>query len=308
MRVRFRGITTREVMLIRGPSGWGEFGPFPEYGDDEAAHWLRSAIEAAWIGPPPAVRTAVPINATVPAIGPDLVAGVLARFPGATTAKVKVAERGQAPADDIARVAAVREHIGNVRVDANGGWTVDEACVALQALTVDGPLEYAEQPCASVEELVQVRRRLPHIRIAADESIRRAEDPLRVARLGGLDVAVVKVAPLGGTRRLLALARELGEFGIPLVVSSALDSAVGMNAGLAAAGALPELELACGLGTSGFFAQDVAPAREMVDGRYSTVAVDPEPERLQRLVSPPDRSRWWFDRLARCYARLADTI
>ncbi len=167
--------------------------------------------------------------------------GVLARFPGARTAKVKVAERGQDLAQDLARVRAVREHVPHVRVDANGGWSVEEAVTALTALTTDAPLEYAEQPCASVPELVDVRRRLPGIRIAADESIRRAEDPLRVVRAGGADVAIVKVAPLGGIRRLLTLAEELAEHDVPVVVSSALDSAVGMGAGLAAAAALPDL-------------------------------------------------------------------
>ena len=227
MRVRFRGITTREALLLEGPAGWGEFAPFPEYDDAEAAHWLRAGIEAAWAGPPTPLRTRVPINATVPAIGPEQVPQILARFPGARTAKVKVAEKGQSLADDVARVTAVREFIPNVRVDANGGWSVDDAVTALTALTVAGPLEYAEQPCATVPELVEVRRRLSALMdrlgrsgvpIAADESIRRAEDPLRVVRAGGADVAVVKVPPLGGMRRLLALADELAGHGVPVVV------------------------------------------------------------------------------------------
>ena len=208
MRVRFRGITTREALLLHGPKGWGEFAAFPEYDDAEAANWLAAGIEAAWLGPPPTVRDRVPINATVPAIAPERVPEILARFPGADTAKVKVAEPGRPLADDVARVEAVREHIPNVRVDANGGWTVDEA---VEALDVLGPLQYVEQPCKTVEELAQVRRLRPHIKVAADESIRRAEDPLRVARAGGLDVAVVKVAPLGGMRATLRLAAELAD-------------------------------------------------------------------------------------------------
>src|SRR5699024_5742998 len=153
-------------------------------------------------------------------------------------AKVKVAERGQSLADDLARVAAVRERVPTVRVDANGGWSVDEAVQALRALTADGPLEYAEQPCRTVAELVEVRRRVRGVPIAADESIRKAGDPLRVVRSGGADVAVVKVAPSGGVHRLLSIAREVG---VPVVVSSAIDSAVGIGAGLAAAAALPSL-------------------------------------------------------------------
>lgn len=304
MRVRFRGITERELMLIDGPAGWGEFGAFPEYDDVEAAQWLRSAIESAWAGPPPALRDRIPVNATVPAVEPAGVTDVLARFPGATTAKVKVAERGQTLDDDLARVAAVRESIANVRVDANGGWTVDEAERALRALTAETPLEYAEQPCATVDELVELRRRLPGVAIAADESIRRAEDPLRVVRAGGLDVAVVKVAPLGGIRPLLRIAEQLGD--VPLVVSSALDSAVGIGAGLAAAAALPDLRLACGLGTGGFFVRDVAAPRRMVDGGLAVGPVTPEPELLRELAAPPDRRQWWLDRLGRCHRMLAE--
>lgn len=313
MRVRFRGITTREAVLLEGPAGWGEFAPFPEYDDAEAAHWLRAGLEAAWAGPPTPVRDRVPINATVPAIGPEQVPAILARFPGARTAKVKVAEKGQSLADDVARVTAVRQAIPNVRVDANGGWTVDEAVTALTALTAAGPLEYAEQPCATVPELVEVRRRLPALMdrlgrsgvpIAADESIRRAEDPLRVVRAGGADVAVVKVPPLGGMRRLLALADDLAGHGVPVVVSSALDTAVGMGAGLAAAAALPNLQHACGLGTGGLFAADVADPREMSDGTLDASPVTPDPDRLTALAASPERADWWLARLRRCHELL----
>lgn len=305
MRVRFRGITEREVVLVEGPAGWGEFGAFPEYADIEAAEWLRSALESAWHDDPPALRDTVPVNATVPAVDPEQVPGVLARFPGARTAKVKVAERGQDLAQDLARVRAVREHVPHVRVDANGGWSVEEAVTALTALTTDAPLEYAEQPCASVPELVDVRRRLPGIRIAADESIRRAEDPLRVVRAGGADVAIVKVAPLGGIRRLLTLAEKLAEHDVPVVVSSALDSAVGMGAGLAAAAALPDLPFACGLGTGGFFTADVATAREMSNGALAVGRVAPERAAFDAVRVDGDRRRWWRERLRRCHALLA---
>ena len=58
MRVRFRGITTRELALIDGPAGWGEFGAFLEYGDAEAAHWLAAALDSAYRTPPPPRRIA----------------------------------------------------------------------------------------------------------------------------------------------------------------------------------------------------------------------------------------------------------
>ena len=297
MRTRFRGITSREVMLLRGPAGWGEFAPFTEYDDAESSAWLAAGIEAAYLGPPPARRDRVAVNATVPAVPADQVAGVLARYPGATTAKVKVAEPGQRLADDVERVAAAREVVPAVRIDANGGWSVDEAVAAIAAI---GDVEYAEQPCRTVEELAQVRRRVG-VPIAADESIRKADDPLRVVAADAADLAILKVAPLGGMRAVLSLA---GQIGLPVVVSSALDSAVGMAAGVAAAAALPELDLACGLGTGSLFVDDVAPSFLPSGGevapRWVTDVSVPD-----GLRASPDRERWWRERLARCHAVLA---
>jgi O-succinylbenzoate synthase len=296
MRVRFRGVTIREAALIDGPAGWGEFSPFLEYEPPEAAHWLASALEAAYRPDPPAYRDRIPINATVPAVDPAEVPAVLARFPGARTAKVKVAEPGQTLADDVARVNAVREIVPTVRVDANGGWTVDEAAAAAAALTADGPLEYLEQPCRTVEELAELRRRTD-VPVAADESIRKADDPLRVVRARAADIAVLKVAPLGGVRRLLNIAARID---IPIVVSSALDSAVGISRGLLAAAVLPDLRHACGLGTGGLFAEDVAEPVTPVDGTLPVGPVRPDPDRLRSLAAAPDRRRWWIDRIAAC--------
>ncbi|ORX20415.1 O-succinylbenzoate synthase [Mycobacterium xenopi] len=301
MRVRFRGITTRELALIDGPEGWGEFGAFLEYGHPEAAHWLAAAIESAYQPPPPPRRDRIPINATVPAVPAAQVPEVLARFPGARTAKVKVAEPGQTLDDDVARVEAVRALIPTVRVDANGGWTVGQAVEAVKALTATGPLEYLEQPCRTVEELAELRRQVD-VPVAADESIRKADDPLKVVRAHAADVAVLKVAPLGGISSLLAIAEQID---IPVVVSSALDSAVGIAAGLSAAAALPVLDHACGLGTGGLFADDVADAAVPVDGCLPVTRVTPDPARLRALAAPPSRRQWWIDRVKACYPLLA---
>jgi O-succinylbenzoate synthase len=299
MRVRFRGITVREVALIDGPEGWGEFGPFLEYEPPEAAHWLAAGVESAYRPRVPALRDRIPINATVPAVPADQVPEVLARFPGATTAKVKVAEAGQTLADDVARVNAVRSRVPTVRVDANAGWTVEQAVAAAAALTADGPLEYLEQPCRTVAELAEVRRRTT-VPVAADESIRKAADPLAVVRAGAADIAVLKVAPLGGVRAMVAIA---GQIDIPVVVSSALDSAVGIAAGLSAAAALPNLIHACGLGTGGLFVEDVADLTP-VDGALPVGAVVPDPARLAALAAPAGRRDWWIDRVRRCYPLL----
>ncbi|WP_055475140.1 o-succinylbenzoate synthase [Gordonia sp. HS-NH1] len=299
MRTRFRGLTARETMIFAGPAGWGEFGPFVEYDDKEASSWLRAGLEAAWVGPPGAVRETVPVNATVPAIPADEVATLLERYPGAGTAKVKVAEPGQTLDDDVARVAATRAVIDRVRVDANGGWTVDEAVAALRAI---GDVEYAEQPCRTVEELAAVRRAVS-VPIAADESIRKAEDPYRVVAADAADVAVVKVAPLGGMRATLDLADDLG---LEIVVSSALDSAVGMAAGVAAAAALPRLELACGLGTGSLLTADVAASFLMVDGTVGVRWFGPGASvETAELAVGPDRQHWWRERVRRCHRLLA---
>ena len=301
MRVRFRGITTREVALIEGPAGWGEFGAFVEYGPAEAAHWLAAGLEAAYQPLPSTRRERIPINATVPAVPAVQVPEVLARFPGARTAKVKVAEPGQSLADDVARVNAVRAVVPTVRVDANGGWSVEDAVAAAAALTADGPLEYLEQPCATVPELAEVRRRVD-VPVAADESIRKADDPLHVVRSGAADVAVLKVAPLGGVRAMLAIAAQID---IPVVVSSALDSAVGIGAGLVAAGCLPELRHACGLGTGSLFVDDVAAPAPPVDGFLPAAAVTPDPARIAALAAPPARRQWWIDRIRECLPLLS---
>jgi o-succinylbenzoate synthase len=298
MRVRFRGITTRELALIDGPAGWGEFGAFLEYGDAEAAHWLAAALDSAYRPAPPPRRHRIAINATVPAVPAAQVPEILARFPGAGTAKVKVAEPGQTLADDVARVDAVRALVPVVRVDANGAWTVAQAVEAASAL---GPLEYLEQPCATVAELAQLRR-LIEVPVAADESIRKAGDPLAVVRAGAADIAVLKVAPLGGISALLKIVEQID---IPVVISSALDSAVGIAVGLAAAAALPELHHACGLGTGGLFVEDVADDVTPVDGYLPVASVTPDPARLQALAAPPQRRQWWIDRVRACYQLLS---
>jgi len=309
LRVRFRGVTEREAVLIRGPKGWAEFAPFPEYDDRESSRWLAAAIEAGWAGWPDPVRSVVAVNATVPAVPAPQVAGILQRYDGCTTAKVKVAERGQRFEDDVDRVAAVRDVMGpgaKIRVDANGGWTVTQAVDALRRLAVYG-LEYAEQPCATVGELALLRVALARnhidVLVAADESIRKATDPMRVARENAADIIVVKVAPLGGVRSALAIAQECG---LPTVVSSALETSVGIRAGLALAAALPELPFACGLGTVELMAGDVTD-ESLVPQAGSIVLRDltVEPELLGRWRAPADREQWWRERVVRCHRLLS---
>jgi o-succinylbenzoate synthase len=295
MRARFRGITVREGSLIEGPAGWGEFSPFAEYGPRECARWLACAVEAATAPWPVPVRDRVPVNVTVPAVDPAR-AHALVTASGCRTAKVKVAERGQALADDVARVEAVRDALGSggaIRVDANGAWDVAEAVRALRALGRFG-LEYAEQPCATLAELAELRRRTD-VPLAADESIRRAEDPLTVRATGSCDIVVLKTQPLGGVRAALAVAEACG---LPVVVSSAVETSVGLAAGAAFAAALPELRHACGLATMSLLAGDVTGvplaaeagalpvARPGVDAeRLAKWETDPAPWRARALAA-----------------------
>ncbi len=306
MRVRFRGITTREAVVLRGPEGWTEFSPFVEYDDAEAAAWLRAAVDFGWTAHE-AASDSVPVNATVPAIGAAQVAELLARYPGCTTAKVKVAEPGTTLDDDVARVAEVRRVMGPdaaVRVDANGLWSVEQAAVALERLAVFD-LQYAEQPVASVPELAELRSRIDGlgVRIAADESVRKASDPLAVARAGAADVLVVKAQPLGG---VTAAAAIVADAGLPCVVSSALDTSVGLGMGAFLAARSMAPGFAAGLGTAAMFAADVSADPLLpVDGRIAVRRVDVDRGLLERHAASPERTAWWLDRVRRVHAVLA---
>lgn len=311
MRRRFRGVEVREGVLLRGPSGWGEFAPFEGYDASVCARWLGSAVEAAY-GTWPAARWAeVPVNAIVPAVDPDdaaLLTREAVQRDGCTTVKVKVAEPGGSLAVDDARVGAVRAAlddllgpgVGRIRVDANAAWDVATAVTALRRLGLHG-LEYAEQPCRTLEELAEVRLAV-EVPLAADESVRLADDPGGVRVRGAVDVVVVKVPPLGGVAAALDVATRVG---LPVVVSGALDSAVGLSAGLALAAALPDLPYACGLGTGALLAADVvAEPRRPHGGRLGVARVDPDLDALlaARSRMSDARARWWRHRLADAWA------
>ncbi|MFD2082993.1 O-succinylbenzoate synthase [Actinopolymorpha cephalotaxi] len=300
MRNRFRRITVREGILVRGPAGWAEFSPFLDYDDATCVPWLRAAREAAYDVWPTPVRDAIPVNCTVPAVGPEQAHAVVCRGAGCRTAKVKVAEPGQPESDDLARVEAVRDALGpdgRIRVDANGGWDVDTAVRMISWLDkAAGGLEYAEQPCATVEELAQVRRRV-EVPIAADESIRQAADPYRVVRHEAADIAVLKAQPLGGVLASLRIAEQIG---LPVVVSSALETSVGIAAGVALAAALPELPYACGLATVSMLTADVvADPLVPVDGALPVVRPEPEPARLAAAAADEATRQRWLERLDR---------
>ena len=306
MRVRFRGITVREGLLIRGNAGWGEWSPFLEYDSSESLPWWRCAQEAAAGDWPEPVRDRVPVNVTVPVL-PPAEAHALVAGSGCRTAKVKVADVASSLAEDQARLEAVRDALGpdgRIRIDANGAWDVDTAMSSLKVLErAAGGLEYVEQPCAAVEDLAIVRRRTS-IPVAADESIRRAADPYRVRQLEAADVAVLKVQPLGGVRACLRIAEDIG---LPTVVSSALETSVGLAAGVALAAALPELEYASGLATVGMLTDDVAEhGLVAADGYLPVHRPEVSEERLARCAATPEREAHWQARLAEVRALVKD--
>lgn len=294
-KTNFRGVSTREVALFRGEYGWGEFSPFLEYGDLEASYWLASAIEAATSPRPSRLRNSIKVNGTIPAItnGEQLKA-IIESYPGCKTFKVKV---GDDISEDLLRLkllATMRPHAA-IRVDVNGLWSVDEALKNLAEIYSQCQnIQYVEQPCASIEELFELKSRADfNLTIAADEVIRKAEDPFAINLQGAADVVMLKVQPLGGIKRSLAIAKH---HGLPVVVSSALESAVGIHYGLELAASIPDLTLDCGLATGSLLASDVGEL-PIIDGAIALSDLD---IKLDNLEVAPDRYEWWKNRAMRC--------
>ena len=293
-RTNFRGVTYREVALIQGPQGWGEFSPFLEYDDNECAPWLASAIESATVARPERFRNEIAVNGTIPELNDKKEIEALMRtYSGAKTFKVKV---GNNLTEDVMRVARVFSNAPKaaIRVDVNGLWSVDEALTNLYAYYEEiGPLEYVEQPCATIEELRELKRRIKiPLRIAADEVIRKATDPFKVDLTDAADIVMLKVQPLGGIRRSLEIAQH---HGLPVVVSSALESAIGIEYGLELAASISDLNFDCGLATGSLLARDVA-EHKIVDGKIALGQISPE---LDGLDVSPDRFEWWKNRIMR---------
>ena len=306
LSTRFRGVDAREALILRGPLGATEFSPFVEYDDTESLAWLAAAIDFGWSETPPLLRDRIPVNATLPAVAESDVEQTLARYPGCRTVKIKVAERGQSLSDDVARVRATRAFIGTegrIRLDANGGWNVDEAEHAIHALA-EFDLEYVEQPCATVDELWEIRQRVRYmgIPIAADESVRKVDDPLDVARRGAADLLVIKAQPLGGIHSALDIVERAG---LPVVVSSALDTSIGIAMGAHLAACIPNLEYDCGLATAALLVADVTAEPLLpLDGAIPVIRPVLDETLVEQNLASRDRDVWWRERLMRTYGLL----
>jgi o-succinylbenzoate synthase len=300
MRTTFRSLNIRETALFKGKNGWGEFAPFVEYSDQESLQWLESAIEAADKALSPALRESIPINATVPASNDEAeIEQILSWYPGVDTAKIKV---GTGIKEDLARIAAVRKHLpkAKIRIDVNGSWSVKEALsniIAIYEVTGD-LLEYVEQPVASLDELKQLKEGMSvDVKIAGDEVLRKAKDPFAISLDGEIDILMLKVSPLGGIKRAMDLASH---HKLPVVISSALESAIGISYGLALAARVPNLDYACGLGTSALFNQDVSDI-PIVNGAIKAASYPIDLDRVERYELKGERLEWWRNRISRVW-------
>jgi O-succinylbenzoate synthase len=298
-RTNFRGVNVREVALMQGPQGWGEFSPFLEYDDNECRPWLASAIEAATVARPVRYRDAIAVNGIIPELNDKKeIESLMRTFSSAKTFKVKV---GKNLTEDVIRVARVFSNAPKaaIRIDVNGLWSVEEALTHLYAYYEEiGPFQYVEQPCATVEELRELKRKIKiPLRIAADEVIRKAPDPIAVDLTDAADVVMLKVQPLGGIQRCLDIANH---HGLPVVVSSALESAIGIEYGLDLAASISDLSFDCGLATGSLLASDVA-AHEINDGKITLGQISPK---LDGLDVSPERYEWWKNRIMRVGALL----
>jgi len=300
MRTRFRSLDIRETALIKGESGWGEFAPFVEYSDQESLPWLESAIEAADKALSPALRESIPINATVPASNDEAeIEQILSWYPGVDTVKIKV---GTGIKEDLARIKAVRKYLpkAKIRIDVNGSWSVDDALSNINAIyEVTGDLlEYVEQPVASLDELKQLKEGMSvDVKIAGDEVLRKAKDPFAISLDGAIDILMLKVSPLGGIKRAMDLASY---HKLPVVVSSALESAVGISYGIALAARVPRLDYACGLGTSALFNQDISDI-PIINGSIKAASYPIDLERVERYELKGERLEWWRNRISRVW-------
>ena len=307
LRTKFRGLEERELLLFEGPNGWAEWSPFIEYPDEEAAAWLAAAIDFGYGNLPAMHRDRIPVNATLPAVAPDLVEKVLSNFGEFSTVKIKVAEPGQSASADLARVSKVKELFpdSKIRLDANGGFEIEEALDLVNQLQKRGVhLEYFEQPVASIAEMAELRLQLSRldVKIAADESVRKVSDPLAVAQANAADILVLKAAPLGGINRALAIAAEAE---LPVVISSALDSSVGLSMGAHLAAAIPNLKFDCGLATSALLAGDVTREPLRAENGFIDVRrVDVDKSKLEIFKAQDHREDWWLERLERVYKLL----
>lgn len=297
----FRGINVREVAIFKGQAGWSEFSPFLEYDTEESAAWLQAAVSEAHYPWPTLHRDQVRVNATLPQVPAEKVAGIMARFPGTRTVKVKV----DTFAESQERIDAVRDALPEVRIrlDINGGWLLQQARDELFKFhhRFGEIFEYIEQPCNELSDLKILRGEIPY-KIAADESIRKILNVDPAAVRESVDIAIIKWAPLGG----ISAARKLiSQLNMPVTISSALDTGIGISHGAALAASLEKAPLDCGLGTVALLESDIlTPPLLPRDGSIHVTRRNPDPVLLEKYRASDDRQKWWSDRVNRIWREL----
>ncbi len=301
MKTKFRGLEQRETAVFKGPKGWAEFAPFVEYEATESSAWLNSAIAAATNELTPRLREVIPVNATVPASDDEAeIEKILSWYPGVSTVKIKV---GTGIREDLVRIARVRKFLpaAKIRVDVNGSWSVDDAVFNIRTIygeVAGNFLEYVEQPVNTLDELKELKQRLiVNVKIVGDEVLRKATDPFAINLTDAVDILMLKVAPLGGITRTLDLMQH---HKLPVVVSSALESMIGLSYGLELAARVPDLGYACGLATSALFKEDLG-AMPIQNGALQVGGYEVDPERLERFKVSPERLKWWRERITQVW-------
>jgi O-succinylbenzoate synthase len=300
VKYNFRQIKNREIALFEGPQGWSEFSPFIEYNNKESATWLKAALEAATTPAPRPIRDEVAVNAILPNIKVDQVSSLLASFNGCTTIKVKVN-------DFVNDHLLLQEVLRNIpgakfRLDVNGGWNLEEAIDNLRnyAQEFSEQIDYVEQPCRDIADLKSLGQ-MVKIPLAVDESIRKnlGSDLTKLKDVA--DVAIIKWAPTGGFKSALEVIEKIQ---LPVVVSSALDSSVGISHGLSLAAAIPNLYGPCGLATVALLAADVTSQPLIAEnGVIKNRRVIPD--LIEVYEAEPARLRWWQDRVNEIYAEVS---
>jgi len=296
VKANFRGINFREIALFEGPAGWSEFSPFIEYSNKESSTWLKAAIEGATKEPPKPIRDQVEINATLPNVKVSEVKELLAGFNGCNTIKIKI---NDFETDQALLIECLKEiPKAKFRLDVNGGWALEEAIANVQSYekAFGSLIEYIEQPCTDFADLNSLRNSTG-IKIAVDESIRKylAGDLTKIKEVA--DIAIIKWAPTGGFDAALEVIEKIG---LPVVISSALDSSVGISHGLSLAEAVPNLYGACGLGTVCLLEGDVTSNPLMpINGIIKNRKVIPD--RIEEFKAESGRQKWWQDRANAVY-------
>jgi O-succinylbenzoate synthase len=297
-RTNFRGVTVREAALFCGPAGWSEFSPFIEYSDSEAEVWLEAALEGAYLPWPKLARDLIDINATLPKVEIDRVPEILNRFPGAKTVKIKIDDFEND--SELVEAALDFNPDFKVRLDVNGGWSLETALLNLYNyyLRFGKVFEYIEQPCLEIADLIELKKEIP-MKIAVDESIRKALTSSFAGAKEFADVAIIKWAPSGGITRANKLIEKIG---LPAVISSALDTGIGISHGLALAASQNQLSFDCGLATVSLLESDVVtPPIEITAGTISVGRRSPDDKLVAKYTASAERRLWWQNRIERIW-------